>query len=154
MERIVTGNLWQNVTEDFCQRVIQRNASQKELLHIGRLATILITIIAALFAMNSENTVLGLVAYAWGGFGAAFDPVVLFALFSKNTSWQSILGGMLTGTITLVLWKFLGLRNYCYEIVPGFIANIITIIVLNKIYPAQNPSITVDFAKMEDVVQL
>jgi len=142
------------LTEDFYQRVIKRNASQQELIHIGRLTTMLITIIAALFAMNPENTVLGLVAYAWGGFGAAFGPVILFALFSKNTSWQSVLGGILIGTITLVLWKFLGLSNYCYEIVPGFIANVITIAVLKKIYPAQNPAITADFAKMKEVVQL
>ena len=142
------------LTEDFYQRVIKRNASQKELIHIGRLTTTLITIIAALFAMNPNNTVLGLVAYAWGGFGAAFGPVVLFALFSKNTSWQSVLGGMLTGTIALVLWKFLGLHNYCYEIVPGFIANIITIIVLNKIYPAQDPAIKADFTKMKEIMQL
>jgi len=87
-------------------------------------------------------------------FGAAFGPAALFALFSKNTSWQSVLGGMLTGTISLVLWKFLGLSNYCYEIVPGFIANIITIVVLNKIYPAKNPAITADFAKMKKIVQL
>ncbi len=136
------------LTEDFYQRIIKRNASQKELIHIGRITTILITVIAALFAMNPENTVLGLVAYAWGGFGAAFGPIVLFALFSKNTSWQSVLGGMLAGTIALVAWNFLGLNTYCYEIVPGFIANAITIMVLNRIYPQHDSTINTEFAKM------
>ncbi len=138
------------LTEDFYQRIIKRDASQKELIHIGRVTTMLVTIIAALFAMNPENTVLGLVAYAWGGFGAAFGPVVLFALFSKTTSWQSVLGGMLAGTIALVSWKFLGLSHYCYEIVPGFIANAFTITVLNRIYPAQDATIHSEFSKMKD----
>ncbi|MCX8124658.1 MAG: sodium/proline symporter PutP [Spirochaetes bacterium] len=141
------------LTEDFYQRVIKRNASQQELIHIGRLTTIIITCIAALFAMNPENTVLGLVAYAWGGFGAAFGPTVLFALFSKHTSWQSALGGMLAGTIALVSWKFLGLSNFCYEIVPGFIANVITILLLNKIYPLQNTEIDREFLKMHTILQ-
>lgn len=140
------------LTEDFYQRVIKRDASQQELIHIGRITTIIITSIAALFAMNPENTVLGLVAYAWGGFGAAFGPVVLFALFSKNTSWQSVLGGMLAGTIALVSWKFLGLSNFCYEIVPGFIANVATIFILKRIYPAQSIEIDNEFSKMQQVV--
>lgn len=140
------------LTEDFYQRVIKRDASQQELIHIGRITTIIITSIAALFAMNPENTVLGLVAYAWGGFGAAFGPIVLFALFSKDTSWQSVLGGMLAGTIALVSWKFLGLSNYCYEIVPGFIANVVTIFILNRIYPAQSSEIDNEFSKMQQVV--
>ncbi len=140
------------LTEDFYQRVIKRDASQQELIHIGRITTIIITSVAALFAMNPENTVLGLVAYAWGGFGAAFGPVVLFALFSKNTSWQSVLGGMLAGTIALVSWKFLGLSNFCYEIVPGFIANVVTIVILNRIYPAQSITIDNEFSKMKEVM--
>ncbi|MGB4267891.1 MAG: sodium/proline symporter PutP [Spirochaetota bacterium] len=141
------------LTEDFYQRIIKRNASQKELIHIGRITTILITVIAALFAMNPENTVLGLVAYAWGGFGAAFGPIVLFALFSKNTSWQSVLGGMLAGTIALVSWNFIGFSKYCYEIVPGFIANVMTIILLNRIYPPQDSTINTEFVKMTKEVQ-
>ena len=37
-------------------------------------------------AMDPNNTVLGLVAYAWAGFGAAFGPVLLIGLY-----WSSVL---------------------------------------------------------------
>ena len=82
-------------------------------------------------ALDRDNTILGIVSYAWGGFGAAFGPLVLFALFSRKTSWQSALAGMVTGTVVLVLWKQVGLSSTMYEIVPGFIANCLTIFLIN-----------------------
>jgi sodium/proline symporter len=88
-------------------------------------------------AMDRDSTILEIVSYAWGGFGAAFGPLVLFALYSKKTTWQSALAGMVTGTVVLVLWKQVGLSEKMYEIVPGFIANCLTIFLIN-IFIAQN----------------
>ena len=83
------------LTEDFYQKVIKKEASQKELVFIGRLSLVIISVIALTLSINPSTTVFGLVSYAWGGFGAAFGPLVLFALFSRNTTWQSALAGML-----------------------------------------------------------
>ena len=91
-------------------------------------------------ALDRDNTILGIVSYAWGGFGAAFGPLILFALFSRKTSWQSALAGMVTGTVVLVLWKRLGLSDTMYEIVPGFIANCLTIFLIN-IFVAQKDEV-------------
>ena len=38
---------------------------------------------------------------------------------------------MVTGTIVLVSWKQIGLSDKMYEIVPGFTANCLTILLLN-----------------------
>ena len=91
-------------------------------------------------ALDRDNTILGIVSYAWGGFGAAFGPLVLFALFSRKTTWQSALAGMVTGTVVLVLWKQVGLSTTIYEIVPGFIANCLTIFLIN-IFVAQKDEV-------------
>jgi len=91
-------------------------------------------------ALDRDNTILGIVSYAWGGFGAAFGPLVLFALFSRKTTWQSALAGMVTGTVMLVLWNQVGLSNTMYEIVPGFIANCLTIFLIN-IFVAQKDEV-------------
>jgi len=133
------------LTEDFYLKVIKRNASEKELVFVGRLSVILISLIALFLAFNPNNTVLGLVSYAWGGFGAAFGPLVLFALFSRKTSWQSALTGMLTGTIVLVVWKHAGFSSYMYEIVPGFIANMAVMFVMNRIYTQTDEEILKEF---------
>ncbi len=133
------------LTEDFYKKVFRRNASQRELVLIGRACVMIISVIALIMALNPDKTVLGLVAYAWGGFGAAFGPLVLFALFSKKTTWQSAVAGMLTGTVVLIIWKEVGLGSTMYEIVPGFISNAVVILMINRFIPQQNEEIIRDF---------
>ncbi|MFW5862461.1 MAG: sodium/proline symporter PutP [Spirochaetota bacterium] len=142
------------LTEDFYQKVIRRDAPQKRVVQVGRICVIGISVIALLMALNPDNTVLGLVAYAWGGFGAAFGPLVLFALFSRKTSWQSALAGMVTGTVVLVVWKQMGLGETMYEIVPGFIANVITMLAVNRFIPATDIEADKEFEEVRQTVKL
>ncbi len=122
------------LTEDLYTHVSGgKKASQGRLVWIGRGSVVATALVALFFALNPESTVLGLVSYAWGGFGAAFGPVIIMALFSRRTTWQSALAGMLTGTIVLVVWERLGLSSTMYEIVPGFIANFLVIFVTNAL---------------------
>jgi len=121
------------LTEDFYQKAIKKNATEREIIHVGRICVIIISIIALTLALRPSDTILGIVAYAWGGFGAAFGPLVLFGLFYRKTSWQAALAGMVIGTVVLVVWKQVGLSSSMYEIVPGFIANTLTILLVNMI---------------------
>jgi sodium/proline symporter len=121
------------LSEDFYQKAIKKNATEKEIILVGRICVIIISAVALILALRPKETILGIVAYAWGGFGAAFGPLVLFALFSRKTSWQSALAGMVTGTIVLVVWKQVELSNYLYEIFPGFAANCVTILLVNVV---------------------
>jgi sodium/proline symporter len=118
------------LTEDFYQKAIKKNTTEKEIILVGRICVIIISVIALILALRPSDTILGIVAYSWGGFGAAFGPLVLFGLFSKKTGWQSALAGMVVGTVVLIVWKQIGLGEYMYEIVPGFIANCLTILIL------------------------
>jgi len=137
------------LTEDFYKKILRRDASDKELILVGRLCVLIISIIAMSMALTPGNTVLGLVSYAWGGFGAAFGPVVLFSLFSRKTTWLSALSGMIVGTLVLVFWKDAGLGAQMYEIVPGFIANFITIFVINMVAPQKDEKILSAFDEMK-----
>ena len=119
------------LTEDFYQKTIKRNATEKEIILVGRICVIIISVIALILALPRSETILKIVAYAWGGFGAAFGPLILFALFSRKTSWQSALAGMVMGTVVLIVWKQVGLGEYMYEIVPGFSANCLTVFLVN-----------------------
>ncbi len=133
------------LTEDFYQKIINHDASEKELIWIGRICVILISVIAMVLALNPQSSILSLVSYAWGGFGAAFGPVVLMALFSKKTTWKSALSGMVVGAIVCVVWKEVGLGSLMYEIVPGFIANFIVILIMNKLSPQTDSVIIEEF---------
>jgi sodium/proline symporter len=133
------------LSEDFYCKAIKKQASQKEIVLVGRACVIIISIIALVMALDRDNTILGIVSYAWGGFGAAFGPLVLFALFSRKTSWQSALAGMVTGTVVLVLWKQVGLSDRMYEIVPGFAANCLTIFIVNLLAGQKDEGVLKEF---------
>lgn len=141
------------LTEDFYQKIIKHDASEKELIWVGRLCVILISIIAMLLALNPKSSILSLVSYAWGGFGAAFGPIVLMALFSKKTTWKSALAGMVVGAIVCVLWKEIGLGSLMYEIVPGFIANFIVILIINKLNPQEDAIILNEFNDVKTILK-
>jgi sodium/proline symporter len=123
------------LTEDFYRKVFRRKAGEREILIIGRSCVVVISVVALIMALDPRDSILGIVAYAWGGFGAAFGPLVLFALFSKRTTWISALSGMIVGTVVLVLWKHSLWGGAMYEIVPGFFANTLTILIVNYFYP-------------------
>ncbi len=136
------------LAEDFYRKVIKRDASEKEVVWVGRMCVIVISAIALVIAINPKESILKIVAYAWGGFGAAFGPLVLFALFSPRTSWPSALLGMVTATVVLVVWKWIGLDTYMYEIVPGFAANCVIIIIANRFFKQDDPAVLQQYRDM------
>ena len=77
---------------------------------------------------------LGLVSYAWAGFGAAFGPVVLFSLYWGRMTRQGALAGIVAGALTVVAWKLVAVERMgsgLYEIVPGFIVASIAVVVVS-----------------------
>ncbi|MBN1123911.1 MAG: sodium/proline symporter PutP [Sedimentisphaerales bacterium] len=129
------------LSEDFYQKVVKKQATQKEVVWVGRLCVILISIIAMLLALNHEDTIFNIVKDAWGGFGAAFGPLVLFSLFSRKTTWASALAGLVTSTVVFIVWKQMGLGAVMYEIVPGFTVNCLTIFVIDLFSQQKDPAI-------------
>jgi len=120
------------VAEDFYKAMFRRDASDTELVWVGRIATVVIALVAAIIAINPESTVLDLVSYAWAGFGAAFGPIIILSLFWKRITRNGALAGIIVGAITVIIWgDFLSGGIFdLYEILPGFVFNLmITIIV-------------------------
>ena len=124
------------VTEDFYKKWLKPNATSKELMVMGRASVMIVAIIAAVIALNPETSVLELVSYAWAGFGAAFGPVVILALFWQGYSKAGALSTILTGAVTVIVWKPLqgGIFDL-YELLPAFIIAALTGIVVSFIFP-------------------
>ncbi|MFD2045211.1 sodium/proline symporter PutP [Ornithinibacillus salinisoli] len=121
------------VAEDFYKAIFRKKATDKELVWVGRIATIAIALVAAIIAMDPEASVLELVSYAWAGFGAAFGPTIILALFWKRVTRNGALAGIIAGAVTVVVWgNFLegGIFDL-YEIVPGFVLNLIVTIIIS-----------------------
>jgi sodium/proline symporter len=140
------------LTEDFYQKAIKKEATEKEIIMVGRGCVIIISAVALVLALRPNDTILGIVAYAWGGFGAAFGPLVLFGLFSRKTSWQAALAGMVAGTVVLVVWKQTGLSDFMYEIVPGFFCNCVTIVIVNMIAGQKNEKIVKEYDEVNGMI--
>ncbi|MBO8172580.1 MAG: sodium/proline symporter PutP [Bacillaceae bacterium] len=135
------------LTEDFYRKFIRRHASQKELVWTGRIAVLVIALIALMLAWNDENKVLDLVAYAWAGFGAAFGPAILFSLFWKRMTGAGALAGMIFGGLTVILWKYTG--SNLYEIVPGFIFSSIGIVLFSLVSPRPPAEVEAEFERAQ-----
>ena len=127
-------------TGDLYKTLIHKGATDRELVIVGRLAVLSIALLAFLLALDPESKVLDLVAYAWAGFGAAFGPAILLSLYWPRMTRWGALGGILTGGITVVVWKQLG-GGICelYEIVPGIILSVIAIVLLSLIEGTKKP---------------
>jgi len=108
------------LTEDFYKAFLRSQASQRELVWVGRAMVLVVALVAIWLAANPENRVLGLVSYAWAGFGAAFGPVVLISVLWKGMTRNGALAGIVVGAVTVIVWKQLGWLGL-YEIIPGFL---------------------------------
>ncbi|CAH0219627.1 Sodium/proline symporter [Pseudomonas sp. Bi70] len=140
------------LTEDFYKAFLRKGASEKELVWVGRVMVLLIAIVAIVIASNPDSKVLGLVSYAWAGFGAAFGPVVILSLVWKGMTRNGALAGMVVGAATVVLWKnFIGLG--LYEIIPGFILATLAIVVFSKIGSPASPTMVKRFDEAEKEYQ-
>ncbi len=109
-------------TTDIVERWIgKRETGDLELL-IGRIAVLIIAIIAAILALDENSTVLGIVSYAWAGLGATCGPIILISLYWRRMNLAGAIAGAIVGTVVVIGWnKLSGGIFDVYEILPAFI---------------------------------
>ncbi len=122
------------LTEDFYRPFLRPEASQRELVWIGRAGVIVIALAALSIARDPESRVLDIVAHAWAGFGAGFGPAILLSLTWPRMTRDGALAGMLAGAATVIVWAELagGLFDL-YEMLPGFICSTLAVVVVSLI---------------------
>ena len=118
-----------SLTEDFYRLFLRKEASEREIVNVGRGAVLLVALAAIVIASDPESKVLGLVSNAWAGFGAAFGPLIILSLTWKRMTGAGAVSGLVVGAGVVGLWiamgwngSFLGGEGV-YEIIPGFIAS-------------------------------
>ncbi len=118
------------LAEDFYKQVIKKDATSEQIVRVGRLSVMAVSMLALVLAMTPDSSVLGLVSYAWAGFGAAFGPALVISLFWSRMNRNGALAGIVVGGVTIVVWKQLtgGIFDI-YEIVPGIIFSTLAIVV-------------------------
>ena len=123
-----------SLSEDFYRLVLNRSPSETEVVNVGRLAVVAVGVVAGIIALDPDSQVLGLVANAWAGFGAAFGPLILLALTWPRMTGAGAVAGIVGGAGTVIIWILLGWNSSflggpgIYEIIPGFIVALAAIV--------------------------
>ncbi len=138
-----------SVSQDLMSSFMKIKMSSKATMIAARLTIVVISLIAVGLAWNPNSSVFQIVSFAWAGFGAAFGPLVLFALFWKRSNKAGALAGMIAGGVTVFVWKFLvrpigGVWNI-YELLPAFIIASIAIVVVSLLTKAPSKEICDEF---------
>ncbi len=109
--------------------------SGKKSMLLARSVMVVISLVAVFLARDPSSSVFRVVSFAWAGFGAAFGPVVLFALFWRRSNKWGALAGMIAGGVMVFVWKYkiapMGGAWAIYELLPAFIVASIAIVVVS-----------------------
>ena len=138
----------QNLLQDFGKKKIDTKTSVK----IARITVIVISVIAIVLASNPDSSVFEIVSFAWAGFGAAFGPIVLCALFWKRSNKWGALCGMITGGAMIFIWKYgiakLGGVFAIYELLPAFILATAVNVIVSLVTEAPSKEIIATYDKV------
>lgn len=135
-----------SVSENLVKRFFWKNIGNRAQMWLARLTVVGIAVAAVFLAWNPDSSVFRIVSFAWAGFGAAFGPAILCALFWRRTNTWGAFAGVLVGGATVFIWKFLirplgGVWDI-YELLPAFLLGLLAIVVVSLLTPAPAKEVT------------
>ncbi len=137
------------LAKNLYQGIARKNASDKQVMWVTRITLLVISLIAIVIALDENSIIFTIVSFAWAGFGAVFGPLMLMSLFWKRINRAGAIAGMLSGGITVFVWKLLvrplgGVWNI-YELLPAFIISCIFIVVVSLLTAPPSAEIQKEF---------
>jgi sodium/proline symporter len=134
-------------------KVLQKSPpTERRLVTLGRVCVLAVSIVAALLAVNPNDSILGLVAFAWAGFGASFGSIIVLSLYwRKLTNWGA-LAAMVVGAVTVFLWnRAEGGIFDLYELLPGFAFALLTAVIVSLLTYSHDEEIQAEFTEAESM---
>ncbi|MGH1542004.1 MAG: sodium/proline symporter [Arenicella sp.] len=104
-------------------------------LWISRLGVVVFASTAMVIATFANESILSMVAYAWGGFGAAFGPLIILSVCWKGTTQWGAIAGIISGTISIIVFKNFIVIADLYELLPSFFLSLFVIVIISLITP-------------------
>ncbi len=131
------------------QGVLNKKASDKQVMKMSRITLLVIAIFAMIFALDENSIIFKIVSFAWAGFGATFGPLMLFSLFWKRTTREGAIAGMVGGAAMVFIWKLVisgwGGAFAIYELLPAFIFSSVCIVIVSLLTKKPSKEIEEDF---------
>lgn len=140
--------------EDLYKALINKNATDKQYVFLGRAAVLVVSIVAILLAWPNDESILDIVSFAWAGFGASFGPIILLSLYWRKITAKGALFGMITGAVTVLVWGNIKiLKTNLYEIIPGFLLALLVTYLVSLITYRPNPEIEKEFTEAVELLE-
>ncbi len=143
-----------SVSENILGGLFKLDLSEKAKMIVARVVLIVISVIGVVIAWDSNSSVFGIVSFAWAGFGAAFGPIMLLALFWKRSNKYGAIAGMVAGGAMVFLWKYViaGLSDVLnvYELLPAFIVGLVVNVVVSLVTPKPDDEIIKEFEQAKN----
>lgn len=134
-------------SSDIYKSTIKKNATDKEMLLLGRIVVAAILAIALVIALlPGTGGIMGLVESAWAIFGSAFGPVVLLSLYFRRLNYVGAVASIITGFVVSIVWMFVfAPLTGIYEIIPGFISALIVAFIVSLLTKEPSKEVTDEF---------
>ena len=135
-------------TSDIYKPIFRKKASDKEILWVGRVVVLIISVIAYFIASSNgkgAQAIMNMVENAWAGFGSSFGPVVILSLFWKRFTYKGACAGVIVGAVVDVIWLIFFKSTGIYEIIPGFICGMLASVIVTLMDKAPSAEVTAIF---------
>ena len=140
--------------EDLYKAIIKSDASDERYVFFGRIAVLIVSLLAMLLAWPNNESILKLVSFAWAGFGGAFGPIIILSLYWRKLTATGALWGMVAGAVTVGIWGNIeALSDTLYEIIPGFLICLLVTFIVSRITFKQNAEIDKEFYDAMELVK-
>lgn len=140
-------------SKNIYQGILKKNATDKQVMTVSRIILLVITAVGVIIALDENSVIFNVVSFAWAGFGATFGPIMLFSLFWKRTTHAAAIAGMLSGGISVFVWKLLlnplGGMFSIYELLPAFLISCVVIVAVSLLGKEPDKEIQRDFEQVK-----
>lgn len=154
-----------SVSQNLLQETFGIKMSAKTSMWVARISVVAISVVSIFLAWDPNSSVFRIVSFAWAGFGGAFGPLVLCALFWKRTTKAGAISGMISGGVIVFVYKWLrdgftingkltgafidGTVFDIYELLPAFVIGIAVIVVVSLLTEKPQKDITDTFDEVK-----
>lgn len=129
-----------NLTYDVWGKFFKKDATDKQKMTFMRVTIVALAVFAVACALFFP-TIITLQMTAYGMYGAAITPALLFALFSKKVTKAAGICGIFTGAFVTVLWNIILSKPFGVEsAIIAVPASVIVIIVVTMLTKNKNKS--------------
>lgn len=142
------------LVEDLYRGLVNKNLRARWSMPLSRAAVLLVALVAAILAADPENSILDLVGFAWAGFGSAFGPLVIAALYWRRLNAPGAMAGMVTGAVVSFAWGSSALTDVVYEIIPGVAAATVAMVAVTLLTRKPDEAILAEFDRAAAAAKL